>query len=638
VSFQEAQQTGETLQIETEPVLETGRFYALVKILGTAPNPDPATIPTDCPGSSPCPSDLFRVQHYNPKTQQFDGVQEMVRIPQQPRDQIGVFASTPRELEQSPAGSAGWYIYGAQDRAGRFTVQALKPRSLFQLQPQQTLRTQDAAFRYIYNQNWKETEQRKQTLQTTLIDLQPKSKQWQIGDRALVMHLFGGRGGKNGEPPSFGTVPGHFSYGAATVIRDPFTQELQWDIQYKQIYGTNVEGIIPGAHTWTNYMGNLKSGWMSTRPVNDVLVQLDLITEDYDFGGIKLSPFTELMRQLSIGAARYRLGDGTGAAMITPATSCVQDSNQALFLTIQRLRSIVESSPAMQQWWASHPQHPTIQRFERLIALGDELERQLTPLGLVRGDWKQNATFLVGTQKPDWVSLAKGKQNVLAAIASWRTILPRQTQDELSFLFLKYDAKLWFLRTNQIGGLNPDIVPIAPTGAFARWTLPGLDVPVVSVLFLRLMSALRIPNVWDWLVTAGLFSVGIVIAGLQGVRKIQKPLNRRVLLSGIRQLFFPALFEEVIFRVLLIPYPSPGVTGLMWSSWALFSLGLFVLYCSLTTKLFHRRIKDRSFLIETMSLGLICSIAFFLTRSIATITVIHWLLLMPNGFRRIKRL
>ncbi len=65
-----------------------------------------------------------------------------------------------------------------------------------------------------------------------------------------------------------------------------------------------------------------------------MIFELNAITQDYDFDGIKLSPIAELSRQLDIMTARYRIGDGTGAAVVSSATSCVQDANQALFLTI----------------------------------------------------------------------------------------------------------------------------------------------------------------------------------------------------------------------------------------------------------------------------------------------------------------
>ena len=629
------------LQIEQAPLLDTGRYVALVQILGTVANAPPQFRPKACPGEPPCPSELFRVQHYNPATRQFDGVQAVVRIPQQPIDGNGVYASTPRALEKSPAGAAGWYLYGAQDPTGLFTVQAIKPRSLFQLQPQQVLLDQGQGLDYIHAQNWRNTQQRKGTLQTVLIDPQAKTAaaaidQWQEGDRALVMHLFGGRGGRSGEGAAVGTVTGHFAYGLATVIRDPFTNELQLEVRYQQIYANNIEGVISGEHSWTNYMGNLQRGWLGTRPVADVLVKLDTIGQDYDFGGYKLSPFSELTRQLHIIAARYRTGDGTGIASVTAATSCVQDSNQALFATIQAIRQQVESSPEMQRWWSSHPQDPTVKRFERLIALGNDLQRELTPFGLVRQDWQANAHVLSGTESQPraFVRAADGPENVLTALQSWRTILPRQAQDELSLQFLRHGAKLWFLRSNQVGGNNPDILPIAPTQVFALWTLPGTRVALVTILFTRILGAVSLPTWSDWNIALRLLLLYGAIALPLGFSQRflrYKPWHASrwaYLQLAVRLFFLPALLEEFLFRVLLLPAPRAGVTGLMWLLWAVFGLLLFIAYHPMNAKTFYKvgnpTFFNPVFLTLTGLLGAACTVAYFLTGSLLLTTLIHW--------------
>lgn len=631
------------LQITEEPAMDTGRYFALVKILGPV---EPSEFrPADCPGARPCPSERFRVQHYNPTTQQFDGIQDTVRIPQQPRDGFGVFASTPRDLEKSPAGGAGWYLYGALDQNGMFTVQAIRPRSLMQLRPQQLMTQFSDGLDWINYNNWAQTEQRQGTLQTTLIDptvVQPETTiaQWQVGDRALVMHLFGGRGGRNGEKAVLGTVTGHFSYGTATVVRDRFTNELQFEVNYQQVYATNIEGVISGTNTWMNYMGNLQRGWLGTRPVSDVIVKLDVIGQDYDFGGIKLSPLDEFLRQLHIINARYRTGDGTGAANVTAATSCVQDSNQALFLTIQRIRETVEGSSAIQQWWAAHPHDPTIKRFERLIALSDDLHHQLMPFGLVRRDWQSNAAALSGTglRSPDFIHTPPGAENILTALTSWRTILPRQAQDELSILFLRHGASLWFLRTNQVGGNDPDILPVAPTQAFARWTLPGTEIAPVSVLFTRLLSAIALPTQRDWWIsglTLLVYSaIALPIGYAQQFLKLQpwRVPAWHYLLLGLRLLVMPALVEELVFRVLLLPYPGAGVTPQRWVAWAGFSLIVFVIYHPVNAKTFYRpgnpTFLQPPFLLLTGLLGIACTIAYWLTRSLLTITVIHWVVVM----------
>ncbi len=639
------------LQIEQEPRLETGRYYTLVKILGPVPNAPPEFIPPTCPGGPPCPSELFQVQHYNPATGAFDGVKETVRIPQQPRDGNGVYASTPRELEKSPAGEAGWYLYGAQDRTKLFTVQAIKPRALVQLKPQKILLNPDQSLDYINQANWQETEQRKGTVQTVVINPWAKTaeeaiEQWQEGDRALVIHLFGGRGGAQGEGSAMGTVTGHFAYGFAKIIRDPWTQELQWDVNYSQVYANNIEGIISGEHSWANYMGNLQRGWLGTRPVADVLVRLDTIAQDYDFGGHILSPLAELSRQLRLIANRYRTGDGTGIASVTAATSCVQDSNQALFTTIQIIRKQVESNPEIQRWWSSHPADPTVQRFERLVALGEALEKELVPFGLVRQDWKTNADVLAGTltQGDQFVRVADGSENLIVALASWRTILPRQAQDQLSTLFLRHKAELWYLTTYQVGGNDLSIVPIAPTRPFALWTVPGTTLPLLTILVTRLLGAINWPNLWGWGVgLLSLLSYGAIALPLgfsQGFLQFQPwpaPWWRYGLVS-LRLLLMPALIEELVFRVMLLPDPRAAITGQMWVIWAMASLVLFVVYHPVNAKTFYPpgnpTFLRPIFLMLTGLLGIVCTVVYFFTQSLLLITLVHgvvvifWLLLL----------
>jgi predicted Abi (CAAX) family protease len=627
------------LQIESDPMIETGRFYGLVKLLAPAPATNPAFIPQDCPGPKPCQSELFQVQHYDRNTAKFDGATETIRIPQQPRDGIGVFASTPRDLHKSPAGNAGWYIYGAQDRTGLFTVQALKPRSLFQLQPQRTIVDRAQALDYINFKQWQGTEQQRGQWHTLLIAPQDKPEpppDWQLGQQAVVMHLFGGRGGQSGETPAFGTVTGHFSYGLATVVREPLADELQWDIRYQQVYASNMEGIIAGTNTWTAYMGDLRRGWMGTRPVADVLVNFDLI-EDYDFGGDRISPLQEFRRQLQVIDARYRTGDGNGAAVVTPATSCVQDSNQALFATVQQFRQTVAQTPTIQTWLANHPEDPTTLRFRRLIQFGDELEKQLMPLGIVREDWQSNSDALSGTEiRPRTFRRASYgfTKNLLAALTSWRTILPRQTQDELSLLFLNKGAKLWVLQTNQIGGDNPDIFPIAPTQAFGRWAIPGTPIALGAIILARLLGAINIPHWIDWLI--GVASLGIYAAiaipwGFrQGFLQWQLwPMTRsQDWKMGAKLFFMPALLEELVFRVLLLPAPfaATWLGGLGWSG---ASLVLFVLYHPLNALTFHKAgnptFFDRRFLTLATLLGVTCTIIYWLTCSVLLIALIHWL-------------
>jgi len=45
---------------------------------------------------------------------------------------------------------------------------------------------------------------------------------------------------------------------------------------------------------------------------------------------------------------------------------------------------------------------------------------------------------------------------------SWRTMLPRKASDTITGLCLDHGSALWVLRTNPIGGEDPNIEPVAP--------------------------------------------------------------------------------------------------------------------------------------------------------------------------------
>ncbi|NET48950.1 MAG: hypothetical protein F6K09_09535 [Merismopedia sp. SIO2A8] len=458
-----------------------------------------------------------KVQHFNPRSRQFDGPKAVVRIPNSLPDRNGIPRFVLEGIEQSPLNEAGWYIYGGfaidpvSTSPSSFAVQALEPRSLMQVQPTMTVASGAEARAYITRENWSPAKTQKGTaasvwVQSSHADYSDHSgpqeqdkwkdegqDEWEEGDRALVVHLYGGIGGDKAEPTLFGVTTGHFSYGVANVITDPLTQELRFSIEYQQIYAHNSDGIVASPVQWSEYMGNLQRGWQGTRPVSDVLIDFPPVTQDYNFDGIVVSPMDTFVEQLNRMMARYRIGDGTGASIVTPSTSCVQDSNQALYITIKAIEKQVRQTPAIKTWLATHPDHPQTQRFRSLIDLGRALERQLVPLGMIRADWQQtidmsisdtmtDATDAMAGQNPNGTdgSMDKsgGDRSVLAGIGSnhpatqphpmwlalstWRTLLPRRSHDEITTIFLEHGASLWVLRTNQVGGINPDITPRVP--------------------------------------------------------------------------------------------------------------------------------------------------------------------------------
>jgi predicted Abi (CAAX) family protease len=328
------------IEIEDDPIQIPERFYSLVKVLG----PDETQpAPELCPGSQPCASDYLRVQHYNSASQAFDGVTETVRIPQVPPAKTGVFQSSTQDLADSPAGEAGWYIYGAKNTEGTFVTRAMVPRRLFQMEPQETLAGTQNGLNYINFGNWRDTPERKSTLQSVLVKSDARAGQeptWAEGDPMLVIHLFGGIGGELAEPRSVpGTVTGHFAFGQGQVAQDPFTQEPRLQVIYDQVYSHGPQGIVAGRTLWAEYSGNLQRGWQGTRPISDVVVNIPALNHTYRFGDFTLSPLQELQHELRVMMARYRTGDGTGASIVTPAQSCVQDSSQALYEAIQNIRN-----------------------------------------------------------------------------------------------------------------------------------------------------------------------------------------------------------------------------------------------------------------------------------------------------------
>ncbi|MBE9217152.1 abortive infection protein [Plectonema cf. radiosum LEGE 06105] len=444
---------GETqLIIDCEPVQILGRFLALVKIL--------ARIDSE--------GDLFRVCHYNKATKNFErGIEEILCIPQVPQDIRGVARSSNKYIEKSPVNSQGWYIYGAPNVEETFVVQAIEPRALLKVEPQKVIVKQQKILEYFKYEMWGNIKLQKGNYETVLlapnaVNAENALSQWKLGDKALVIHLFGGIGGEKAEAASWLPVPGHFSYGIAEVVRDRITDELRFDIIYYQVYCHNPEAVISGSLTWAAYMGSLWSGWLGTRPVGDILVKYEPITTDYDFDGVKLSPLTELIEELREITARYRVGDGTGASLITPTASCVQDSNQALYSTIYDIQRFVESNPTIREWLQKHPNDKQTQYFNDLISLGNSLEKQLVPMGIVRRDWQKNAKDLFGTNNKNDNIIT----TAIKMLRSWRTVLPKRAQDETAKIFLKQQARLWVLRTNQVGGFDDTILPVAPTTIF----------------------------------------------------------------------------------------------------------------------------------------------------------------------------
>lgn len=439
-----------TLRIRWQPMEVTGRYYGLVQFVAPVAG-----------------TDRFQVRHFNRASRAFDGPTEEVRVPKPSHlDLYGSDPSTSVGIDQSPHNEQGWYIYGAPDVTGTFVVQAWGPRSLFRLQPDRVVfGGAKTAYRYIRKESWADVANQKGKVSSVLCTQRDNGRpeaiaaaidEWQVGDRALLLHTYGGIGGEKKEPAAFSPIFfGHFAYGRAEVVHDPLADERRFEIRYYQVYAHNGDGLIAGTIHWSRYQGDRQRGWLGNRPTCDILVKLEAFSRTYDFDSARMSPLIRMEAHLQAMTARYRIGDGTGGTFVGPSNNCSQDSNQALFASMQGLVQGVKGHQAELKLWAER--HPNqAQDFDRMIALSQSLKRALQPFGNTRPDWERNE-FNLGSSLED-----EPLRNLLMGLGSWRTVLPRKASDVVVQQFLKSGASVWVLRTSQIGGYDPTIEPIAP--------------------------------------------------------------------------------------------------------------------------------------------------------------------------------
>ena len=438
---------GETtsLYITHEPVQISGRYYGLVQFIG----------PTTPDGEE------FQVVHFNRDTGQFDGVKETVCLPHVLPTMFKLAPSTSHNLEKSPLNSEGWYIYGAQNDDGIFVVQSLAPRELLRLQPEQVVLGKKETIRYLKKGVWGKEATQKGRVSSVLLDPNRQDgaeavANWREGDQALIASVYGGITGRTPEPYAvMGKYYfGHFSYGTARVVREPLADELRFEIEYHQVYTNNIDGLISGALHWSRYLGDRQWGFAGFRPISDIVLKLDSFTEPYDLPTMRRSPLEAVVNTLELMTARYRIGDGTGGTYVGPANNCSQDSNQALYATIKRVDDLYRTRPDFQMMLKQNPDEED--RLEELIKLGKRLRGKLMPFGSARADWEYHLENLGSNLEDGMVA------NLWRGVFSWRTILPAYAAYTIARVFVEQGASAWVLRTNQIGGDEPNIEPLPP--------------------------------------------------------------------------------------------------------------------------------------------------------------------------------
>jgi predicted Abi (CAAX) family protease len=144
------------------------------------------------PGREGAPSNLFLVRHYDPRSHSYWGPEETVRIPSQPPNRDGRRIFDAAGLLDHPIGAEGWTVYGASAADGLFTVQALLPQALVQLNPDGQLRGTAAGLGQIARANWNAAANRRGSFRRTAFEPDGMARPWAIGDHALLIYAFGG--------------------------------------------------------------------------------------------------------------------------------------------------------------------------------------------------------------------------------------------------------------------------------------------------------------------------------------------------------------------------------------------------------------------------------------------------------------
>lgn len=432
------------LYVPHEPSMISGRYYALVRFLG----------PLE-PGG-----EFYRVAHYNRASQQFDGPESVVHLPTVVPNTDKIDTFTNAGLEHSPCNEAGFYMHGQHDQQGTFVVQALTPRALVWLRPQQVITGTRESLRYLGPRaHTQEAKRSKGQVTSALlcgdgIDPGAALEQWREGDAALLVHVYGAIRGEGGEPYAKSPILwGHFSFGVARVLREPLTDELSFDIEYLQIYVHSGDGIMSGNHHFTHYSGDRQHGWIGIRPWMDVLIKLDSFTDPYPTAQGPRSALDELTETLEEMMARYRIADGNGSSSVAAANNCSQDANQAFYWAIKRIGQRVSNRSAMQAWRERYPEDA--QRLTRLDELGRAVRRRVIGRR-PRIDWNMNIDALGTSQTENFLrSFWIGRR-------SWRTMFPSVALRANTQAFLESGAQVWVLRVYQVGGHNPRIEPYVP--------------------------------------------------------------------------------------------------------------------------------------------------------------------------------
>lgn len=152
----------------------------------------------------------------------------------------------------------------------------------------------------------------------------------------------------------------------------------------------------------------------------------------------------------------------------------------------------------------------------------------------------------------------------------------------------------------------------------------------------RIINAiLTIPRFEDWVELLLFLLIYSAIALLLGFRLnfLQVNLVPRWQITFkivIISLFLPAIMEELLFRVILLPHSTEAVSTINLFSWILISLILFLVSHPINGITFSPNKKEvffqPIFLVLAFLLGVVCTILYCNSGSIWTAVIFHWLI------------
>jgi predicted Abi (CAAX) family protease len=163
--------------------------------------------------------------------------------------------------------------------------------------------------------------------------------------------------------------------------------------------------------------------------------------------------------------------------------------------------------------------------------------------------------------------------------------------------------------------------------------------PVIQFLVQRLVCAWQTPVTLEaWLYAAALLGIYSMITvpvafrlGFVRVSASQLSVKDQVRVIAIA-LVMPSIFEEVVFRVLLLPHPGEGTSPDVQWLWGAIALLIFVLFHPLNSFTFFPASRttflNPIFLMAAGFLGVVCSLSYWQSGSLWPPVVIHWIIVV----------